>query len=135
MAKEILKDGILYGLIVHGNAIKEGLQFYTEDKSFLQVGSWKYKKGKVLNPHAHLICERKSNLTQEFVYVKKGSIEVKIYDQNDEVIKQEILKAGDFIILFAGGHSYKILEDTEVIEVKNGPYPGIEKDKRVMEEK
>ena len=76
--KRISKEGILYGLIVYGDTLESGLQFYTEDKSFLQVGSWKYEKGKILSPHAHRISERKSNLTQEFVYVKKGSIEIEV---------------------------------------------------------
>ena len=132
--KRISKEGILYGLIVYGDTLESGLQFYTEDKSFLQVGSWKYEKGKILSPHAHRISERKSNLTQEFVYVKKGSIEIEVYDRNDEIIAREVLNGGDFIILFGGGHGYKILRDSEVIEVKNGPYPGIEKDKRVIAE-
>ncbi len=132
--KRISKEGILYGLIVYGDTLESGLQFYTEDKSFLQVGSWKYEKGKILSPHAHRISERNSNLTQEFVYVKKGSIEIEVYDRNDEIIAREVLNGGDFIILFGGGHGYKILRDSEVIEVKNGPYPGIEKDKRVIAE-
>lgn len=131
--KEIIKNAALYGLIVYGDQIDNGLRFYTGDESFIQVASWNYQKDKILGPHGHLKCERKSDLTQEFVYVKKGSMEATIYDNNDKVIANEILREGDFIILFAGGHRFKILEDnTEVLEAKNGPYPGLEKDKRVI---
>jgi len=38
------------------------------------------------------------------------------------------------LILLKGGHGYEILEDgTRVLEVKNGPYPGAEVDRRRLE--
>jgi hypothetical protein len=41
-----------------------------------------------------------------------------------------ILKAGDFIMLYDGGHGFKVLQDNTVfIEVKNGQFVTVEQDK------
>lgn len=131
---DIVKNKIYYALIATGNELKEGLDFFTNDSCCIQVASWNYKKEKLLGPHIHNKFVREANITQEFIYIKKGSLEATIYDNNDVLISKHILKTGDFAIMFAGGHGYKILEnDTEVIEVKNGPYAGPEKDRRKID--
>ncbi len=128
---EITKNGILYALLCTGKGFNQGLNFLTKDEDFLQAATWNYKKGRQLGPHAHLHCERQADLTQEFIYIKKGSLEATFYDKNDQIISKHILQAGDFALLFAGGHGYLVQEDdTEVIEIKNGPYAGPEKDRR-----
>ncbi len=43
-------------------------------------------------------------------------------------IFSEILCSGDIILLSKGGHGFEVLEDIEMIEVKQGPYSG-DKDK------
>jgi len=35
-----------------------------------------------------------------------------------------ILNAGDVILLASGGHGFKVLDEVEMIEVKQGPYSG-----------
>lgn len=132
MIEELEKDGKLYALIF-GNEWEEGLQFYTDDGDFVQVGTWNYPAGKILKPHAHKKCERKSLRTQEVLHLTSGKVKLTIFDDRDKVFCNRILNKGDTAIMFYGGHGYKVLEDsTKVIEVKNGPYPGIEKDKHVI---
>ena len=41
------------------------------------------------------------------------------------------LKAGDVAVLFSGGHGFEILEDTLMLEIKQGPYAGT-KDKETF---
>lgn len=131
--KKIVDKGKKYALVISGSDLPEGLKFYTEDKEFIQVASWKYNKGHKTKPHSHKICKRSSDITQEFIFVKKGCIEVTIYNDEDKVIAQQVLKQGDCILTFLGGHKYRILEDeTEIFEIKNGPYPGLDKDKKVI---
>jgi len=50
----------------------------------------------------------------------------------DEVFVEELtVKQGDTLILLNSGHGYEILEDgTQVLEIKNGPYLGAERDRR-----
>lgn len=130
---EIRDSQNLYAIVVRSDQVQEGLRFYTPDSSFVQLGTWKYQKGKILSPHAHRICPRASNITQEFVFVKQGMMRMDIYDTADKLFKSVTLNQGDFALIYQGGHGYEILENgTEVVEVKNGPYPGLEADKRVI---
>jgi hypothetical protein len=39
-------------------------------------------------------------------------------------LESRILSAGDVILLAFGGHGFEMLEPTEIIEVKQGPYAG-----------
>jgi hypothetical protein len=50
---------------------------------------------------------------------------VDIYD-NDELIATTQLSPGDVMVLLAGGHALRMLEDTVLVEVKQGPYLGVE---------
>ena len=134
MEIESIKDGdkILVLILRNGDFAKD-LNFYTKDEDFIQVSTWNYNKGKKTIPHSHKISERTSNKSQEVLYIKKGKIKSKIYNEKEIMIKEAVLNAGDTVIIFGGGHSYEILEgDTQVLEVKNGPYPGLEKDKKVI---
>lgn len=111
--------------------IKEGLSFFSVDKDYIQVGGWRYNKRKKLSAHIHNLSQREVNRTQEFIYVVYGSVRASIYDENEKHLENLILKPNEGLILFSGGHGYEILEDnTVVIEVKNGPYPGPDKDRR-----
>ena len=134
MRVEIEENGIRYAAVFSKEPIPKGLTFYTQDSNYLQVASWNYNKGRHLKAHMHKVCPRTSDITQEFVFVKKGSVRVYMYTRDGKPLKNFDLYSGDFMIVFEGGHGYDILEDnTEVIEVKNGPYPGLEKDKKSLE--
>lgn len=132
--ERIEKDGVLIAQIITGDDWTEGLSFFTEDKDFLQVATWKYRSGKHLKAHSHKISQRQVARTNEMLFVRQGKIKAVFYDEQDTAIAQRILGAGSIVIIYAGGHGYDILEDsTYVLEVKNGPYPGLELDKHVIE--
>ena len=134
MESEIIKDSeITLAIIIRSGNFKEGLNFFSQDEDFIQVGTWNYDKGKVLNAHNHLIADRSVNRTQEVVIIRSGKLKADFYNEEDKLIKSEVLNGGDIIICLAGGHGYEILENkTQVLEVKNGPYLGVEKDKRLI---
>lgn len=136
MKKELIKDkNKILALILRSGDFPPGLIFHTKEKDFLQVGTWNYEKGKKTVPHAHKTAKRTVNRTQEFIYVKKGKMRADIYNDKGKFLKKIALEAGDIVIIFGGGHSYEVLEDnTQVLEIKNGPYPGLEKDKKVIHE-
>ena len=124
------EKGKLLAIIVSPIQWKEGLDFITTDEEFIQVGTWNYDKGKVLDRHFHNIVNRSSNLTQECVVVMSGSMLVDIYDDEQTLLGSKRLAAGDFAVFLAGGHGYEILEDgTRIIETKNGPFLGVDLDK------
>ena len=135
MKEEIIKDGEnLIAKICRNSDWPENLNFYTADTDFVQVSTWNYNKDKHLKAHGHKIAERKSNRTQEVIFVKSGKLTVVFYSEDDKQLYNGIMEPGDFAIIFAGGHAYDILKDkTQILEIKNGPYLGLEVDKKVIE--
>jgi hypothetical protein len=112
-------------------AWKDGLNFYSNDDDFVQVGTWKYASGKKLLAHTHNECSRTVLWTQEVLYVRKGSLRAFIYNTKEELVSTILVAEGDLIILLRGGHGYDIVEDgTQVLEIKNGPYLGADVDRR-----
>ncbi len=112
----------------------EGLKFFSQDDEYIQVGTWGYNEGKQLLAHTHNPVSRQIEWTKEVLYVRKGSISANIYDTSETNVATLIAHEGDLLILLRGGHGYSILEDgTEVLEVKNGPYPGAEADRRRLQ--
>lgn len=112
-------------------AWKEGLNFFSTDDEFIQFGVWGYQSGKELKAHKHNEVMREVRWTQEVVYVRRGRIRANVYDLKDQYITSIEVCKGDIIALLRGGHGYDILEDgTQVLEVKNGPYVGPDRDRR-----
>lgn len=134
--KKIIKNNLTLSIIIRAKDWQKGLNFFSSEEDFLQVGSWWYEKGKKIEPHIHLVCPKKALKTQEFVFVVQGKMRVNIYTEKEKFLKSIELKKGDTAIFLNGGHSFEILsKDTKVIEAKNGPYLGPEKDKRKFYEK
>jgi cupin fold WbuC family metalloprotein len=113
---------------------KEGLDFITPDETFIQVGTWWYQSGKDLKPHKHITNERTVLYTQETIVILNGSIEIHLYDDEKKIFHREKLAEGDIGIILSGGHGYRVLEDqTKVVEIKNGPFYSVEKDKEMIQ--
>lgn len=127
--KNISHNDELYSSIFDLNNINEGLDFLTNNDSFVQVGTWKYEKGKILDAHYHNTFERKSYITQEVVLVLEGKIICNLYTTNGEFIASEEIRENQLIIQFQGIHEYEILDNSKVLEIKNGPYFGPDKDR------
>ncbi len=128
---EIKKNNRILARHIKYTDIKQGLNFFSADSDFIQVGVWgKYENKKILNSHIHNRFERTSNRTHEMLYIIKGSIEAMIYDLDENFAEEVEVEQGDILILLECGHGYKVTsEDTTVLEVKNGPYAGAEKDR------
>jgi hypothetical protein len=69
---------------------------------------------------------REVHLTQEVLYIKKGKVRVDFYDNKKKYAFSSILNKGDVVLLADGGHGFKMIEDSEIIEIKQGPYCGEE---------
>lgn len=124
-------DVILARHIPEEEAWKDGLNFFSQDQEYVQVGSWGYDTGTALKPHVHNHLPREIEVTQEVLYVRKGRILARIFDLQDQPAATFEAGEGDVVILLRGGHGYDIIEDgTQVLEVKNGPYLGAEADRR-----
>ena len=60
--------------------------------------------------------------------LRKGKLQIDFYDDQQYYVESKILHAGDVVLLSGGGHGFTVLEEIEMIEVKQGPYAG-EQDK------
>lgn len=127
----VIYDGDTALAVIHKkNDWKEGLDFITENESFIQVGTWWYNKGKKLAMHSHKEYAREANLTQEIVFVVEGAMVANILNSQLDLIESVELYQGDLAIMLDGAHGYQILEDnTKIVEAKNGPFVSVEKDK------
>jgi hypothetical protein len=112
---------------------KKGLNFYSDENHLLQVALWAHPEGQLLASHKHLAVPRSTSGTSEVVFVISGSVHFDIYDDQNALLSEGILVKGDLLICHAGGHGYRILDsDTQVLEIKNGPYFGLESDKMLI---
>lgn len=128
--QQIEHEGKIISIIYRDEDWVRGLHFITPGDMFVQVGSWWYEKGKVLDKHIHKEFDRVATRTQECVYVRKGSMKVTLYTESLVEMEQFVLNAGDLAVFAYGGHGYEILEDdTQIIESKNGPFIDVDTDK------
>lgn len=104
------------------------------DNEFLQLSTMNLKEGQTFKPHKHIYKQRSAKvIAQESWVVIKGSVKCILYDLDDTIIAEPILKAGDCSVTLYGGHNYVIMEDdTKVLEYKTGPYEGQELDKEFI---
>ena len=111
-------------IIIRSDFSAEGLKFFTPDDFSQQLAYMNHKKGKKIMPHCHRPLPREIRFTQEVLFLKKGKLKVDLYQNNHTYHSTHILNAGDAILLAGGGHGFEVLEDIEMIEVKQGPYAG-----------
>jgi hypothetical protein len=133
MAVVEIKEGnlVLARHISSEDAWGQGLKFFSPEEDFVQVGTWGYPAGKDLLAHTHNRLAREVPWTQEVLYVRQGRIRADIFDTSGTKVSTLEAKTGDLLVLLRGGHGYSILEDnTQVLEIKNGPYMGADADRR-----
>lgn len=105
----------------------EGVRFLSPNEYTLQLGLIEHPSGKVIRDHIHNPeIKYKVDTTQEFLYLEKGKVKAKIFNDNFDLIEEVIMNAGDFLLHVAGGHGFEVIEECRLIEIKQGPYPGPE---------
>tara|TARA_B100000900_G_scaffold414364_1_gene440820 strand:+ start:203 stop:616 length:414 start_codon:yes stop_codon:yes gene_type:complete len=116
--------GEILAIILRSEHKSEGIEFFTPDEFPQQLGYMFHKKGHKVKPHMHNRVERKVSYTFEVLFIKSGKVRVDFYNSNKTFLKSDILNSGDVILLAFGAHGFEMLEDAEMIEVKQGPYAG-----------
>lgn len=132
MVEEIKYKNNLLAIIVSSKFEKDGIAFFTPNSFSQQLGYMKREKDYVIEPHVHNPVKREVVWTQEVLFIKSGKVRVDFYDEEKIYLKSRVLEKGDIILLAAGGHGFEMLEESEIIEVKQGPYSG-DKDKTRFE--
>ena len=123
------KDILLLTLIRKDNITNDRIDLSPEEET-LQVAVKSLKKGTSFKPHKHNKIRRVTDVTQESWVFLSGRVKAQFYDIDDKIILETEMSAGDCVVVFKAGHSFKVLEDNTIIyEFKNGPYYGVEADK------
>ena len=128
MIERIETGGTELALVIRCQFRKDGIEFFTPSDYSQQLAYMNRPKGYRIVPHVHNEVHRDVFLTQEVLYIKSGRVKVDFYDDRRAHVCDVVLEAGDVILLASGGHGFTMLEATEMIEVKQGPYAG-ERDK------
>jgi hypothetical protein len=122
MIENIVYNDLWLAIIIRANFKEEGIHFFTPGEFSQQLGYMKRPKGYIIEPHIHKHLERKVLYTQEVLLVRSGVVRVDFYDKLQNYLESRILHKGDVILLASGGHGFEILQEAEIIEVKQGPY-------------
>jgi len=131
--EEITADGVLIAMIIRSHFRHEGTHFFSPDDFSQQLGFLSHREGATIPAHRHRRVERNVVLTQEVLYVRKGRVRANLYDTDSNFLCSRELEPGDLIFLCQGGHGFDVLEDLEMIEVKQGPYSGRASDKVLLD--
>lgn len=124
MIERIFHDGICLAVILRSSYSAEGIEFFTPDNFSQQLGYMNRDKGYTIPPHVHNPVTRDVSYTKEVLFIKSGKVRVDFYTDKQSYLESRLLKQGDFILLAFGGHGFEMLERSEIIEVKQGPYAG-----------
>lgn len=122
--EEVRKKNKLLAMIVRNDYSCDGVNFITSNEYSQQVAYMHHSTGKIIDAHIHNMVHRTVVLTQEVLFIKKGVLRVDFYDEYEDYLESRDLYVGDFILLISGGHGFRVLEEVEMIEVKQGPYAG-----------
>jgi hypothetical protein len=126
--EHIEADGLRLATIVRSTFSADGIVFLTPDDYSQQLGYMRRPSGYFIDAHSHNVVDRQVSLTQEVLFVRSGRVRVDLFDARRQHVATRVLGPLDVILLSAGGHSFEILEEAELIEVKQGPFVG-ERDK------
>jgi mannose-6-phosphate isomerase-like protein (cupin superfamily) len=124
----VIFGGIVMAYIIRSHFSAEGIRFFTPDSYSQQLAFMKHPAGKHIPPHKHNRVVREVQYTNEALFLRKGSLRVDFYGNDQRYLESRVLRGGDVILLVDGGHGFQALEEIEMIEVKQGPYTG-EQDK------
>ena len=124
MIEYISHDDCVLATLLRSTFNEPGIKFFTPDEYSQQLAYMNRPKGYVIQPHIHNSVPRQVQFTKEVLFIKSGRVRVDFYDDEQSYLESRILNAGDVILLAFGGHGFEMLEDSEIIEVKQGPYAG-----------
>jgi uncharacterized protein with PhoU and TrkA domain len=95
-----------------------------------QVGFVVYPAGGEIQRHVHRPLERHLVGTSEVLVVQRGRCEIDIYNDDRNLVATRELDKGDIMLMVGGGHGFRMLEDTVFLEIKQGPYTGMDEKER-----
>ena len=124
MIESISYGDITLAVILRSNYHADGISFFTPEEFSQQLGYMNRPQGYVIAPHVHNPVVREVQFTKEVLLIKTGKVRVDFYSDDQSYLESRILGQGDVVLLAYGGHGFEMLEASEIIEIKQGPYAG-----------
>ena len=124
MIERIVNDEQELAIIIRHSFKKDNIEFFTPNSYSQQLGYMNRPTGYIIPPHVHNPVVREVQYTNEVLFIKNGRLRVDFYSEKQVYLESRILETGDVILLAHGGHGFEMLEPTEIIEVKQGPFSG-----------
>lgn len=124
LVENIIHNGSTLAIIVSHSYENEGLHFFTPGEFSQQLAYMKHPAGKIIDPHMHNVVKREVLFTNEVLIIKRGRVRIDFFDNHEAYLRSRILETGDVILLVTGGHGFEVLEESELFEVKQGPFAG-----------
>lgn len=128
--EQIVAAGKTLAVIIRAQVSPTGTTFLTPPDYKQQVGFVVYPRGGTIARHTHVPLERHLVGTSEVIVVRSGRCELDVYDDDHTLVATRALEAGDVMLMVGGGHGFRMLEDTVLLEVKQGPYTGLDEKER-----
>lgn len=112
------------------DSMAPGSSFYTPSSSQFQIGIHVKKKGSITDAHYY----RRAPITiekpvQEIFHILAGRAIISLYDRDNKHVAASVeLRQGDTMLIIEGtAHGVEFLEDTKLLEIKQGPFDPAEK--------
>ena len=121
----ISSNGRSLCLVVRHQIQTDSTTFVTPPEFNMQLGFVVHPAGHTIRRHTHVPIQRHITGTSEVLIVRKGKCVLDVYNEAREFVASRELEKGDVMVMVGGGHGFRMLEDTVLIEVKQGPYPGV----------
>lgn len=116
--------------IIRAELFPQKTTFLTPAEFKQQVGFVVYPQGGEIPRHIHRNLERHLTGTSEVLIIRRGRCEIDVYNDERELVATRELRTGDLMLMVGGGHGFRMLEDTVFLEIKQGPYIGMDEKKQ-----
>jgi hypothetical protein len=123
---QVFDGGELLALILRHEYEPTKTEFATPPDLSLQVGHIVYPEGGSVAPHRHRSVVRTITTTGEALFVKRGRAHADFFGSDGGLLETHEVETGDVLVLFSGGHGFRMIEDTVLVEIKQGPYAGVD---------
>ncbi len=120
--ENIYHHDVLVGIKI--STIESGSLPITKENESLQLVTLKHPKGAYLKAHYHSASNVVAAKVQESLFCRKGKVKLDVFGLGPKppLVQEVVLEEGEMFILLNGGYGITLLEDSELIEHKNGPF-------------
>ena len=108
--------------LIKRSKLESKVNFVSSAEDILQVGLMKRPEGELIQPHNHNPIQRTTIGTPEVLVIQSGQLMIDLFDDQQNYLVSFEASGGDIVVLKDGGHGIRILFETNLVEIKLGPY-------------